>query len=154
MWPQTQQFDSICFLDDQAQNAAVLGKCADFDKFADGNTDFYPAFGNNEGRLQWLRRLQDAGCSVPVIVHPDAYVSPTACLSQGVVILPKAVVNTGCQIGEGCIVNCGAIVDHDCILEPGVHICLGAIIKAENRIPQKMKIEAGQIILNRTYPLV
>ena len=68
-------------------------------------------------------------------------------------LLPKAVVNTGCQLRQGCIVNCGAIVDHDCILEPGVHICLGAIIKAENRIPQCMKIEAGQIISNRTYPI-
>ena len=150
---QTRQYSSICFLDDRAQNTAVLGKCADFLRFADDTTDFYPAFGNNEGRLRWLQQLQEAGCSIPVIVHPTAYVSPTACVAPGTVILPKAVVNTGCRIECGCIVNCGAIVDHDCVLEPGVHICLGAIVKAENKIPQMMKVEAGEIIPNRTYCL-
>lgn len=150
---QTGVYSDIFFLDDLAQNAAVLGKCMDFQAFADGNTDFYPAFGNNESRRNWIIRLQAAGCSVPVIVHPNAYVSPTAQLQSGTVILPKAVVNTGCEIKCGCIVNCGAVVDHDCVLEPGVHICLGAIVKAENRIPQSMKIEAGEIIPNRTYPL-
>lgn len=33
----------------------------------------------------------------------------------------------------------------------GVHICLGAIVKAENRIPKCMKVEAGVVIENRTY---
>ena len=150
---QTGAYSSVCFLDDNAQGPAVLGKCERFQDFADDNTDFYPAFGNNESRLKWVGRLQAAGCRVPVIVHPQAYVSPAAQLQPGAVVLPKAVVNTGCQLRQGCIVNCGAIVDHDCILEPGVHICLGAIIKAENRIPQCMKIEAGQIISNRTYPI-
>ena len=79
--------------------------------------------------------------------------SPTVQLEVGTVILPQAVVNTGCRIETGCIINCGAIVDHDCVLEEGVHVCLGAIVKAENRIGQCMKIEAGEIVMNRTYPL-
>lgn len=40
-----------------------------------------------------------------------------------------------------------------CVIEEGVHICLGAIVKAENRISKCMKIEAGTVIENRTYPL-
>lgn len=150
---QTGTYSGIFFLDDQVQGAAVLGKCADFEGVADENTDFYPAFGNNVSRLNWIKRLKEAGCSVPVIVHPQAYVSPAVQLWPGTVILPKAVVNTGCQVKTGCIVNCGAIVDHDCVLESGVHICLGAIVKAENRIATCMKIEAGEIVMNRTYPL-
>ena len=67
--------------------------------------------------------------------------------------LPHAVVNTNCVVKSGCIVNCGAIVDHGCVLEEGVHICLGAIVKAENLIPRCMKIEAGEVVQNRTYPL-
>lgn len=72
---------------------------------------------------------------------------------MGTAILPNAIVNTGCEVECGCIINCGAIIDHDCILEEGVHICLGAIVKAENRIPKCMKIEAGEVVKNRTYPL-
>ena len=150
---QTGQFDEISFLDDNSVSPDVIGKCAEFERFRDGQTAFYPAFGNNEGRLKWLCRLREAGYVIPTIIHPTAYVSSTAQIGPGAVILPHAVVNTGCVVKAGCIVNCGAIVDHGCVLEEGVHICLGAIVKAENRIPRCMKIEAGEVVQNCTYPL-
>ena len=150
---QTGQFDTICFLDDQSTAKDVLGKCAEFERFRDEQTVFYPAFGNNETRLDWLNRLKAVNCAVATIIHPLAYVSPTAQIEEGTAILPHAIVNTNCIVRSGCIVNCGAIVDHGCILEEGVHVCLGAIVKVENRIPQCMKIEAGEVVQNRTYPL-
>lgn len=150
---QTGQFGEISFLDDNSTALDVIGKCAEFERFRDGQTAFYPAFGNNEGRLKWLYRLREAGCAVPTIIHLTAYVSPTAQVEPGTVILPHAVVNTGCVVKSGCIVNCGAIVDHGCVLEEGVHICLGAVVKAENRIPRCMKIEAGEVVQNRAWSL-
>ncbi len=71
----------------------------------------------------------------------------------GTVVLPKAIINTGVKIECGCIINSGAIIDHGCVIEDGVHICLGAIIKAENQIPRCMKVDAGMVIENRTYPV-
>ena len=150
---QTGKYDDISFLDDNSQAGDVIGKCADFSAFADENTVFYPAFGNNEGRVSWLKRLAGEGHKVATIIHPTAYVSPTVHIAEGSVILPHTVVNTGCEIKAGCIINCGAIVDHGCLLEEGVHVCLGAIVKAENRIPRCMKIEAGETITNRFYPV-
>lgn len=150
---QMRLFDEIRFLDDNSTAPDIVGKCGEFGRFRDGLTVFYPAFGNNESRLAWLHRLMEAGCDVPTIIHPTAYVSPTVHLASGVVIFPHAIVNTNCTIETGCFVNCGAIVDHDCVLEEGVHICLGAIVKAENRIPKCMKIESGEVVQNRTYPL-
>ena len=150
---QTGQFGEISFLDDNSTAADAIGKCAEFERFRDAQTAFYPAFGNNEGRLKWLYHLREADCAIPAIIHPTAYVSPTTRIEAGTVILPHAIVNTGCEAKAGCIVNCGAIVDHGCILEEGVHICVGAIVKAENRIPRCMKIEAGEVVQNRVYPL-
>ena len=148
---QTGNFNEVCFLDDNSVEA--VGTCAEYQNFMDTDTVFYPAFGNNALRLEWIRKLHDRGCVVAGIIHPAAYVSPSVKISSGTVILPGAIVNTGTVIEEGCIVNCGVIVDHDCILGKGVHICLGAIVKAENRIPDCTKIEAGQIVMNRQYPL-
>ncbi|OUQ79816.1 hypothetical protein [Flavonifractor sp. An100] len=148
---QSGRYDQIAFLDDHSQDSDVLGGCASFQAFADGNTEMYPAFGNNELRLSWLDKLEQAHIPVMTLVHPTAYVSPTAKVEPGTIILPHAVVNTACTVSRGCIVNCGAIVDHGCWLEEGVHVCLGAIVKAENRIPKGMKIEAGIVIENRTY---
>ena len=150
---QSGNYSEIFFLDDNASGESVIGKCADFAQFADGETEMYPAFGNNPGRLAWLDKLASVGIPVPTLVHDTAYVSPSAVLEPGTVVLPKALVNTGCTVKRGCIVNCGAIVDHGCVLEEGVHICLGAIVKAENRIPACQKVEAGEIIANRTYPV-
>lgn len=145
---QSGKYSEIKMLDD-----AGTVKCEAFMQFRNEETVFYPAFGNNELRLRWLKRLEEAGCAVCTLIHPTAYVSPTAKIEAGVVVLPKAVVNTGCTVRSGCIVNCGAIVDHGCVLECGVHVCLGAIVKGENHLPACLKVEASVVIPNGCYPL-
>ena len=148
---QSCHYGEICFLDDHNDDA--IDKCDNFTLYINGKTEFYPAFGDNEMRIEWLNRLMDSGCGIATIIHPSAYVSPTTNIQQGTVVLPHAIINTSCTIKMGCIINCGATIDHDCTLEEGVHICLGVIIKADNHIPRCMKIEAGQVIQNSTYPL-
>ena len=146
-------YDSVAFLDDGRSGENILGICGDFEKFADGETEMYPAFGNNTVRMQWLRRLQQTGIPVPTLVHPRAYVSPEAHLGAGTVVLPMAVVNTGVTVEDGCIIKIGSLTDHDCVIAEGCHLAPGAIVKAENRLGAGMKIESGTVIENRTYPL-
>ncbi len=150
---QMHSYDEVIFLDDNPSAKNTRGVCADYIKFKSADTAMYPAFGNNEVRLKWLDILTQANIPLAGFIHPTAYVSPTAQLGPATVVLPKAVINTNCRLERGCIVNCAAVLDHDCILEEGVHLCIGALVKAENRLPAKLKVEAGQVILNRTYPL-
>lgn len=147
-------YQKIAYLDDnKAGNPGVLGNCEEFLQFADGATEIYPAFGNNTDRMAWMERLEELEIPVPTLVHPSAYVSPTASLHPGVTVLPKAVVNTGVTVEKGCIINIGALIDHDSIIEEGCHVAPGAIVKAENRIPAGSKVESGTVIENRQYPL-
>jgi len=139
----------VSFLDDNSEKA--IDSCANFAHYIGDNTCFYPAFGNNEVRVAWLENLTEAGCDIPTIIHPTAYVTPKAEVLRGTAILPGAIVNTGCIIKSGCIINSGAVIDHGCTLEEGVHVCLGAIVKAENHLPRCMKVEAGTVIGNREY---
>ncbi len=146
----------VSFLDDNSDKATdtvhkAIGTCTNFAQYIGADTSFYPAFGNNESRVAWLEKLVAAGCTIPTIIHPTAYVSPKAHVYPGTSILPGAIVNTECIIKSGCIIDCGAIVDHECTLEEGVHVCLGAIVKAENHLPRCMKVEAGMVIGNREY---
>ncbi len=150
---QSGKYEKIVFLDDNKAAENVVGKCADVEKFISDYTEIYPAFGNNEARISFIEKLEGLGANIPVIVHKTAYVSPKARLKKGTVVLPNAIINTDTLVEKGCIINCGAIVDHGCVIEKGVHVCLGAIVKAENRIPAFMKVEAGQVIENRTYKL-
>lgn len=150
---QSGRYFEVVFLDDQSAAADVLGKCSDYPAFTDERTEFLVALGNNALRKQWLETLAEAKANIATLIHPSAYVSPTASISEGCIVLPQAVVNTNCVLNRGCIVNIGALVDHGCVLEECVHVAPGGIIKAENRIPALLKIESGEIISNRRYPL-
>ena len=146
-------YSKIAFLDDGQTGENILGTCGEFAVFADGNTQMYPAFGNNETRMRWLNTLISAGITVPTLVHPRGYVSPAATVGVGSVVLPMAVVNTGVTVKNGCIINIGALIDHDSVIEAGTHLAPGAIVKAENRIPAGSKIDSGTVVENREYPL-
>lgn len=150
---QSGQFETIRFLDDNSTASDVLGKCAEYENYQNPDTVFYPAFGNNEVRMNWIYHLRQTGCKLLTLVHPTAYMSPAAVIEEGTVVLPHAVVNTGVHLGKGCIINCGSIIDHGCWVEDGVHVCLGAIVKAENQIGALRKIEAGEVVEARTFPV-
>ena len=147
------EYYQISFLDDKTAGRNILGTCEDVFRFLDDTTEVYPAFGSGELRMRWLRRLRSAGCTVPSLVHPRAYVSPTVDIGPGSMVLPMAVVNTDVTIGAGCIINIGVLVDHGCVIEDGVHLAPGAIVKAENRIRAGSKIESDIIVQNREFPL-
>lgn len=117
-----------------------------FSSYISGDTEFIPAFGNNDFRMEWINRIEESSGQLATLIHPTAYVSPTATINPGTVILPHAIINTDVVVGKGCIINLGAIVDHGCILEEGVHIAPGAIVKGENRIEKYSKIEAGEVV--------
>lgn len=137
---------SIIVLDDADEEHPL----ASFSRYINDDTDFIPAFGNNEFRLQWMKRIEEAGGKLAILIHPTAYVSPKAQISDGCVILPEAIVNTGSQVGKGCIINLGATIDHDVVIEDGVHLCVRCIVKGENRILRCEKIEAGEIVERAT----
>ena len=133
---------TILFLDDSLPDHPL----SSFVDFIGEGVEFIPAFGNNAFRMELINRIEVSGGKVATLIHPTAYVSPTVSIAPGTVILPHAIVNTDVVINRGCIINLGAIVDHGCILEEGVHICLGAIVKGENRIERLSKIEAGEVV--------
>lgn len=140
---------NILFLDDSLPGYEL----STFSSYIDDHTEFIPAFGNNEFRLEWLTRLESEGGKLATLIHPTAYVSSRASIAPGTVILPKAVINQGTRVERGCIINLGSIVDHGCIIEEGVHVCLGVIVKGENRIQRLSKIEAGEVVERGQYPL-
>jgi sugar O-acyltransferase (sialic acid O-acetyltransferase NeuD family) len=62
------------------------------------------------------------------IVHPDAYLSPSAKVGPGSVIFSRAVVQTGAIVGMHCIINSGGIVEHDSSIGDFSHIAPAAVM--------------------------
>ena len=145
-------YGEIRHLDDKAAEN-VVGPLRGYGEHVGDDTEFIVALGNNELRKSLIYSILESGGKIATLIHPKAYVSPRATIGSGCIVLPMAVVNTEVSVGMGCIVNCGAIIDHGCAIEECCHISPGAIVKAENRIAALSKIESGEVIANRTFPV-
>lgn len=161
------KYDKIIFLDDHyiinkveqleygpAKIKNVIGgKCSEYVKYIDENTEIYPAFGNNETRLKWQNEIVKNGGQLPTIIHSSSCVSKNCEIKEGSIIFQNVTINSGCVIERGCIINTGTIIDHGCHICSGVHINIGAIVMAENKIPPYTNIKAGQIVGWRYWPV-
>ena len=96
----------------------------------------------------------EAGYGFPSVVHPTAYVEPSAKFSPGVQVFPLAYVGSEVEVGFGSIVNTGVIVSHECILGDIVNISarLESVTKLYNVgiiISERVKEQLGNAFETR-----
>lgn len=136
-------FEQIDFLDDLATEA--IGTCSDYLLHCNRYTHAFVAFGDNSLRAHWLEKLRQANFVIPVMIHPQAFVSPSAQIAEGSIVLAKAAINTGAPVEQGSIIGLGSLVDHDARIKEFCHINTGAIIAAGSTVPPRCKVEAGTV---------
>lgn len=121
-------FQKIAFLDDDTSRPQVLGPCQNVGQYLIEYPVAVPAVGNCEIRMRWLNELANAGFVLPVLIHPDAVVSPSAVIGYGSVICARATISAGARIGRGCIISSGATIARDVVVPEGTHIDCGRTI--------------------------
>ena len=116
------------------------------------------AIGNNAVREKLHSQVRNAGFELLSVIHPTAFVSPTATLGTGCAVMAGAVVGTEALLGEGVIVNCGATVDHHCRVDAfghlGVNACMaggsmlgnGAWMQAGSALGHGVQVEDGAVL--------
>ena len=97
-------------------------------------------------RIKIFKRLAELGFTCPVLVHPTAFVEPSASLAQGVQLFVHTYVGSDARIGFGTIINTGAIISHDCQLGDFVNISPGAILAGEVQIGERVLVGMGVTI--------
>jgi UDP-perosamine 4-acetyltransferase len=102
--------------------------------------------GDNARRARLAVKLRDLGFVLPPIVHPQAFVAPTARVEAGAVIMARAVVGTQALIQELAIVNTGAIIDHDCVIGKAAHIAPGCALAGSVRVGLRTLIGVGAAV--------
>jgi sugar O-acyltransferase (sialic acid O-acetyltransferase NeuD family) len=102
--------------------------------------------GNVQVRVMVFRHLAEAGFICPTVVHPTAFIEPSASLSAGVQVFPQAYIGSDTKLGYGTIVNSGAIVSHDCMLAEYVNISPGAILAGAVNISRGSLIGMGATV--------
>jgi sugar O-acyltransferase (sialic acid O-acetyltransferase NeuD family) len=103
--------------------------------------------GRNAVRLDLRQRMQALGLALPSVVHPRAWVSPSASLGPATVIMANAAVQTGCRLGAAVIVNTNASVDHDGMLADGVHVSPGAHLAGNVTVGEGTHIGIGATVI-------
>lgn len=83
------------------------------------------AIGDNAARLRIAETL-DGVLPWATIVHPRAWVAPTARIADGVLITAMVVVQPGAIVERHAILNTGCSVDHDSHVGQFAHIAPGA----------------------------
>ena len=82
------------------------------------------AIGNMDARRRTVEALEDKGGEFLTLVHPTAYVAPTASLAAGVLVYPFACVSNNAKLAKAAKLNYYASVGHDtqlgkyCLLAP------------------------------------
>ena len=109
----------------------------------------FVAIGHPDTRLRWLAKLEAAGYRLPLLIHPSAWVSPSAQIGPGSVVFAQAAVQAKAMIGKGAILNTGCSVDHDAQLADGVHLCPGSRLAGTVHIGARSWIGIGASVIQQ-----
>ena len=107
------------------------------------------AIGHAATRLHWQQQLFAAGYELPVLIHPSAWVSPSAQIGPGSVLFAQVVVQAQVRIGAGAILNTSCSIDHDVQLADGVHVCPGARLAGEVQVGERSWIGIGASLIQQ-----
>ena len=80
------------------------------------------AIGSNALRQRLAATAMGLGYELVNAISPEAVISPTVRLGNGIAIMAGAVINADSTIGDLAIINTSASVDHDARIGEAVHI--------------------------------
>ncbi|WP_299454225.1 acetyltransferase [uncultured Pigmentiphaga sp.] len=89
---------------------------------AQGYDQAFVAVGVNATRRRLAAMVKNLGFRLVNAISPQAVVSPSAHLGEGIAVMAGAVINADTVIGNLVIVNTGACIDHDCHIGDAAHI--------------------------------
>ena len=151
----SEAFEVVGFLDDAlpvgkaVQNGFVLGPIGDMsnmnclDSYRVACDQAIVAVGNNTVRDKLTQQLVAAGFSMATVIHPRAFVSPSAVVGSGSAVMAGAIVGTEARLGWGSIVNCGAVVDHHARVEDFGHLGVSACMAGGTLLGRGAWMQAG-----------
>ena len=137
------EFEKIDLLDDN--NPSAIGKINDFENLQYQYSHAIVSIGSNPIRMQLLERLEAVGYLIPVLIHPRAYVSPSAKIGAGSIVEPFAVIQANATSGKGCIISATAVINHNAVVGDGAHCDCGTVTAARGVVPAGHKVKCGAV---------
>jgi sugar O-acyltransferase (sialic acid O-acetyltransferase NeuD family) len=105
------------------------------------------SIGNSRARERLGEQMRQAGLELPTLVHPRAYVAPSAVLGRGVFVGAMATVNTGARIDDLAFLPPTAFVSHHVHVEAGATLSPGVTLGGRCRVGRRAFLGLGAIVL-------
>ena len=139
------------YIDDSHEGADVLGPFASVRQ-----THPPPAFAcvNAVGysdlaaRSSVTTRIKNAGYTMPVLVHPRAYVSATSSVGAGTFVMAGALVDCRVTLGDNVVVWPGVCVSHDCAISSNTFLSPNCTVCGDCRVGSDCFVGAGAVIVS------
>lgn len=135
-WPKTQQVGEY----------KIVSNIANVEQLTSNNIQAIVAVGNNHLREKWQKLLGDLGIRMTSVIHPQAILSPTVQIGQGVTVMAGCVISTKTVINDGVILNIGTLLDHDVIIKAFAHLSVGVKVSSGKIIAPYSFLEVGSCI--------
>ena len=80
------------------------------------------------------------------LVHPSAYVAPTAKIGKGTIVKQRACIGDNVVIGENCIIDSGVIIEHDSFIGNGAQLTVGTVTGGFVKIDERTLVGLNCIL--------
>jgi sugar O-acyltransferase (sialic acid O-acetyltransferase NeuD family) len=101
------------------------------------------------GKGPVLEALAGLDVQFPPLVHPTAWVSPRAELSQGTFVGAQAAVASRARLGDFSSLNRMASLGHDSVLGAHSHLAPAATVSGLCTIGSRVRVGAGATVIDR-----
>jgi sugar O-acyltransferase (sialic acid O-acetyltransferase NeuD family) len=109
--------------------------------------NIFISIGDNITREKIYNKLPKTCNSKIKIIHPKAFVSQFASISEQVLIQNGAQINSLVEIAIGVIINTSAIIEHECKIGAFAHIAPGAVLAGNVIIGERSFIGANATVI-------
>ncbi len=102
--------------------------------------------GNVDARLRVFDLLRGAGFDFPTVVHPSAFIEPSATLDDGVQVGALSYIGSLARVGFGTLVNSHVCISHDCRIGQVVNLSPGALLAGGVQLDDYAQVGMGATI--------
>ncbi|WP_415286594.1 hypothetical protein ABXT46_00730 [Candidatus Pelagibacter sp. Uisw_104] len=110
------------------------------------NTNFIVAHGNENLRSKYFKKYIKKFTPLK-LVHPTAYISPSAKILDGVIVGPKTILSPGCIIKKNVLLNSGSQIGHHSVIGESTIVSTGAIINGKVTIGSECFIGSNSTVM-------
>lgn len=129
-----------------AGEAGVAG-LRDYAKEESARLRFHVAIGYRHLalRLELLDDLTRLGRATPRLIHPTAWVAPSAQVAPGAIVYPECCLDEGVDVGRGAVLHNRVTLSHDTTVGACAYLSPGVTTAGRVRIGERAFLGAGVV---------